>query len=99
MVQGEDQPIEGKERLIPSCTNCGKTGHSVSNCWKKGGGAYQEDQPAPATKKLRSQLNPSNLKAQTAAITAMQSKFDKLCTLLVLRLEPLVKSQLEADQH
>jgi hypothetical protein len=95
MVQGKDQPIEGKERLIPSCTNCGKTGHSISNCWKKGGGAYQEDQPAPATKKLRSQLNPTNLKAQTAAITAMQSKFDKLCSLL----EPLVKSQLEADQH
>jgi hypothetical protein len=95
MVQGKDQPIEGKERLIPSCTNCGKTGHSISNCWKKGGGAYQEDQPAPATKKLRSQLNPTNLKAQTAAITAMQSKFDKLCNLL----EPLVKSQLEADQH
>ena len=95
MVQGKDQSFEGKERLIPSCANCGKTGHSVSNCWKKGGGAYQEDQPAPPTKKLKSQPNPSNLKAQTAAITAMQSKFDKLCTLL----EPLVKSQLEADQH
>ena len=95
MIQGKDQPYEGKERLTQSCTNCGKTGHSVSNCWKKGGGAYQEDQPAPPTKKLKSQLNPANLKAQTAAITAMQSKFDKLCTLL----EPLVKSQLEADQH
>jgi len=95
MVQGKDQSVEGKERLIPSCANCGKTGHSVSKCWKKGGGAYHEDQPAPPTKKLKSQLNPSNLKAQTAAITAMQSKFDKLCTLL----EPLVKSQLEADQH
>jgi len=95
MVQGKDQSFEGKERLIPSCANCGKTGHSVSKCWKKGGGAYQEDPPAPPTKKLKSQLNPSNLKAQTAAITAMQSKFDKLCTLL----EPLVKSQLEADQH
>ena len=95
MVQGKDQSFEGKERLIPSCANCGKTGHSVSKCWKKGGGAYQEDQPAPPTKKLKSQLNPSNLKAQTAAITAMQSKVDKLCTLL----EPLVKSQVEADQH
>jgi hypothetical protein len=95
MIQGKDQPNEGKERLTQSCTNCGKTDHSISNCWKKGGGAYQEDQPAPATKKLRSQLNPTNLKAQTAAITAMQSKFDKLCNLL----EPLVKSQLEADQH
>ena len=57
----------------------------------------EEDQPAPPTKKLKSQLNPANLKAQTAlaAITAMQSKFDRLCTLL----GPLVKSQLEADQH
>jgi hypothetical protein len=95
MVQGKDQPIEGKERLIPSCTNCGKTGHSISNCWKKGGGAYQEDRLSPAKKKPKSQLNPTHLKAQTAAITAMQSKFDKLCNLL----EPLVKSQLEADQH
>ena len=95
MIQGKDQPNEGKERLTQSCTNCGKTGHSISNCWKKGGGAYQEDQPAPPTKKLKSQLNPANLKAQTAAITAMQSRSDKLCTLL----EPLVKSQLEADQH
>jgi len=67
MIQGKDQPNEGKERLTQSCTNCGKTGHSISSCWKKGGGAYQEDQPAPATKKLRSQLNPTNLKAQTAA--------------------------------
>ena len=95
MIQGKDQPNEGKERLIQNCTNCGKPGHTISSCWKKGGGAYQEDLPAPPTKKLKSQLNPSNLKAQTAAITAMQSKFDRLCTLL----EPLVKSQLEADQH
>ena len=95
MIQGKDQPNEGKERLIQNCTNCGKTGHAISNCWKKGGGAYQEDLPAPPTKKLKSQLNPSNLKAQTAAISAMQSKFDRLCNLL----EPWVKSQLEAAQH
>ena len=93
MIQGKDQPNEGKERLTQSCTNCGKTDHSISNCWKKGGGAYQEDQPAPPTKKLKSQLNLANLEAQTVAITAMQSKVDKLCNLL----EPLVKSQLEAD--
>ncbi len=67
-------------------------GHTISICWKKGGGAYQEDRLSPAKKKPKSQLNPSNLKAQTAAITAMQSKFDKLCSLL----ERLVKSQSEA---
>ena len=94
-IQGRDQQSEEKGRLTQSCANCGKTGHTISICWKKGGGAYQEDRLSPAKKKLKSQLNPSNLKAQTAAITAMQSKFDKLCTLL----EPLVKSQLEADQH
>jgi hypothetical protein len=94
-IQGKDQQSEEKEWLTQSCTNCGKTGHTISICWKKGGGAYQEDRLSPAKKKPKSQLNPSNLKAQTAAITAMQSKFDKLCTLL----EPLVKSQLEADQH
>ena len=48
-----------------------------------------------SVKKPKSQLNPSNLKAQTAAITALQSNFDKLCTLL----KPWVKDQLEADQH
>jgi hypothetical protein len=94
-IQGRDQESQEKGRLTQSCANCGKTGHTISICWKKGGGAYQEDRLSPAKKKLKSQLNPSNLKAQTAAITAMQSKFDKLCTLL----EPLVKSQLEADQH
>ena len=35
-----------------------------------GGGADQEDPPAPPTKKLKSQLNPSNLKAQTAQLDA-----------------------------
>jgi hypothetical protein len=94
-IQGRDQQSEEKGRLTQSCANCGKTGHTISICWKKGGGAYQEDRLSPAKKKPKSQLNPSNLKAQTAAITAMQSKFDQLCTLL----EPLVKSQLEADQH
>ena len=94
-IQGRDQQSEEKGRLTQSCANCGKTGHTISIGWKKGGGAYQEDRLSPAKKKPKSQLNPSNLKAQTAAITAMQSKFDKLCTLL----EPLVKSQLEADQH
>ncbi len=79
-VQGRDQPIEGKERLIPSCTNCGNVqarpatpSAAAGRRVVQGGGAYQEDQPAPATKKLRSQLNPTNIKAQTAAITAMQS--------------------------
>ena len=94
-IQGRDQESQEKGRLTQSCANCGKTGHTISICWKKGGGAYQEDRLSPAKKKPKSQLNPSNLKAQTAAITAMQSKFDQLCTLL----EPLVKSQLEADQH
>ena len=94
-IQGKDQQSEEKERLPHSCTNCGKAGHAISNCWKKGGGAYQEDQLLPAKKRSKSQLNPSNLKAQTAAITAIQSKFDKLCTLL----EPWVKNQLEAAQH
>ena len=59
------------------------------------GGAYQEDRLSAAKKKPESQLNPSHLKARTAAITAIQSKFNGLCTLL----EPLVKSPLEADQH
>jgi hypothetical protein len=94
-IQGRDQESQEKGRLTQSCANCGKTGHTISICWKKGGGAYQEDRLSPAKKKPKSQLNPSNLKAQTAAITAMQSKVDKLCTLL----EPLVKSQVEADQH
>jgi hypothetical protein len=90
-IQGKDQQSEEKERLTQSCTNCGKTGHTISICWKKGVGAYQENRLSPAKKKPKSQLNPSNLKAQTAA---MQSQFDRLCNLL----EPLVKNQLDADQ-
>ena len=94
-IQGKDQQSEEKERPTQSCTDCGKTGHAISNCWKRGGGAYQEDRLSAAKKKPESQLNPSHLKARTAAITAIQSKFDGLCTLL----EPSVKSPLEADQH
>ena len=59
------------------------------------GGAYQEDRLSAAKKKPESQLNPSNLKARTAAITAIQAKFNGLCTLV----EPLAKNSLEADQH
>ena len=32
MIQGKDQPNEGKERLTQSCTNCGKTGHFEASC-------------------------------------------------------------------
>ena len=94
-IQGRDQQSEEKGRLTKSCANCGKTGHTISICWKKGGGAYQEDRLSAAKKKPKSQLNPSNLKARTAAIRAIQATFDGLCTLL----EPSVKSPLEADQH
>ena len=35
-IQGKDQQSEEKERPTQSCTDCGKTGHTISNCWKKG---------------------------------------------------------------
>ena len=38
-IQGKDQQSEEKERLTQRCTNCGKTGHTISSSWKKGGEA------------------------------------------------------------
>jgi len=84
-IQGRDQQSEADPELYQLRQDRPHHQHLL----EKGGGAYQEDRLSPAKKKPKSQLNSSNLKAQTAAITAMHSKFDKLCNLL----EPLVKSQ------
>ena len=83
---------KGRPRAVPTAA---RPATPSATAGKRGGEAYQEDRLSAAKKKPESQLNPSNLKAQTAAITAIQSTFDGLCTLLEL----LVKSPLEADQH
>ena len=90
-IPEKNLPSEDAERPRSSYPDCGKSSHTVSSCWKKGGGACQEEQ-LPPSKKMKLQ---SSLKAQMAATTVTQSKFDRLCKLL----EPLVKTQMDSARQ
>ena len=102
MVQGKDQPIEGKEslRLIPSCTNCGKTGgHRPlrQQLLEKRGWSLPRGSAGSRYEKAEVAAQPNQPEGSDSSDHSLQSNINKLCTLL----EPLVnlKSQLEAAQH
>ena len=62
----------------PKCTNpkCGKIGHTIQNCWAKGGGAEGK---GPKSKPKPAKNKPSNVKAKVVQIEEIEESQHSVC--------------------
>ena len=89
-IPEKNLPSEDTERPRPSYPDCASPAILSALAGRKV--AEPQEEQLPPSKKMKLQ---SSLKAQMAATTVTQSKFDRLCKLL----EPLVKTQMDSARQ